>query len=245
MTDIALFEPEDVPDALSGADAAFLADLHDLAAKYGTDVQGVEGLRRVALDVGAKTVFVSVCVEPSPYRSILVSPWTGGGSVTASHKMLMRRTASFVLWDRSIALADVRAGMIALDAEMAAAREPLTGARLRMVSDRGANAKLRVDQIFAERGKAIGSYHGDDPEAFRLQFDRPDDVAVVTAPDGRKMLCHRRDARGFAPGAQEAAILRAIERRGLKTEADLRKLSETQLREMHDEIKADLFGDKD
>jgi hypothetical protein len=244
MNDQHLFEPEDVPAGLAGIDAGLLADLYDLVAKYGVDVAGAEGLRRYGFTL-PKAIHVSVTVQPSRQRNMILSPWAGGARVDASHFFMIKDgVASFVLWDRTYSVADVRAAIAAADAEMDAFRDPLSGARRRIASDAFSKAKLQVDVVFAQRGKAVMPGDGIDIETLRQQFDRPDDVAVVTMPDGRQFLCHRRDERGFDPARKEEAILRMLERHGISTLKELNALPKAELEWLYAELSAELFGDE-
>jgi hypothetical protein len=243
MDDQHLFEPEEIPEGLPGIDAALLANLYDLVAKYGTDAAGVEGLRRLAFS-SPKEIYVSVTVQPSRQRNMIVSPWAGGARADKSHFFMIKDgLASFVMWDRSFSLADVRAAIDIVDADMDATRDPLTGARRRMASDAPSQAALQVDVVFAERGKAVMPSGDTDAEALRQQFDRPDDVAVITLRDGRRLLCHRRDANGLDPSRKEEVILRILGRHGIRTQAELAALSKDDLERLHAEISAELFGD--
>lgn len=244
MNDKHLFEPEEIPQGLAGIDAALLADLYDVVAKYGVDVAGAGGLRRLTFG-SPKEMHVSVTVSPSRQRNILVSTMVGGANVTRSHMFLIRDgLASFVLWDRSYTVADVRAAIAALDADMDPTRDPLSGARRRMATESASSAKLSVDAVFAERGKAVMSSDGIDAEDLRRQFDRPDDLAVVSLPDGTRLLCRRRDAHGFDPVRREAAILRLLARHGIRTREELDGLTKEQLERFHAELTAEIFGDK-
>lgn len=187
---------------------------------------------------------VSVTVQPSRQRNMILSPWAGGARVDASHFFMIRDgVASFVVWDRAYSVADVRLAIAAADADMDATRDPMTGARRRMASDALSKAKLQVDVVFAERGKAVIAGDGIDLETLRQQFDRPDDVAVVTRTDGRRFLCHRRDERGFDPARKEQAILRMLERHGISTIAELNALPKAELARLYAELAADLFGE--
>jgi hypothetical protein len=233
------FTPEDVPAELAGLDAALVADLYDLVAKYGEDVRGVDGLRRLTLP-GPRPIHASVTVHPSPYRHVLLSTMAGAIMAGTAHAMLLKDgKPSALMWDKAFSLADVRAAIAAADTEHADCRDPVTGVRRRVVSDGWAKAKLSVDAVFGTKGKVIlPSGDGMDAETLLAQFDRPDDLAVIDAGEGRRGLCRKVDLSRIA--RREAATAAVLARRGIRSQAQIDRMSHSALRGMLAEIEAEL-----
>lgn len=235
------FAPEDVPAELAGLDAAFVADLYDLVAKYGEDVRGVPGLRRLTLP-GPKPVYASVTVSPSPYRHVLLSAMAGAMMAGNAHAMLLKDgKPSALMWDKSFSLADVRAAVVAADAERPECRDPATGARRRVISDGWSRATLSVDAVFDKKGMVIFP-SGDDADVQMLlaQFDRPDDLTVVDAGEGRKGLCRKADLPRIA--RREVATAAVLARRGIRSSAQIERMSRASLDALLAEIEAELDG---
>lgn len=235
------FAPEDVPAALAGLDAALVADLHDLVAKYGEDVRGVPGLRRLTLS-GPTVIHASVTVSPSPYRHVFLSSLSGAMMAGSAHAMLLKDgKPSALMWDKAFSLADVRAAIAATDAGRPECRDPATGLRRRVISDGWAKPKLSVDAVFDKKGQVIlPSGDGSDVEMLLAQFDRPDDLAVVDAGEGRKGLCRKTDLPRVA--RREAATAAVLARRGIRSQAQIERMSRAALDALLAEIEAELDG---
>lgn len=236
----ARFDPDHPPPGLEGLTPDFIADLHDLAAKYGADVRGVEGLRRIGLPT-PRPCQVTVTVPPSVQRNMTVRPVPADGDPSALCLMLLDDEAnSYVLWDRRCTADDVRKAMAEVDAALAVCRDPATGRRMRVVSDRYAPPPLAVDSVFDRKGKVMSLPEGVDTDAVRQQFDRPDDLAVV--PDaggpGRHGLCRASDFGRIA--RRPAAVARVLARHGLRSRAEFGSLPEDARKRLLEEIEEEL-----
>ncbi len=51
----------------------------------------------------------------------------------------------------------------------------------------------KVDKVFDTRGHILQVGAGHDAETVRRQFDRPDDLAILTGADGSDILCRASD----------------------------------------------------
>lgn len=236
------FAPEDVPAALAGLDAAFVADLYDLVAKYGEDVRGTPGLRRMTLPADPP-IHVSVTVSPSPYRHVMLGTMAGAMMAGDAHAMLLKDgKPSALIWHKSFSLEGVRAAIAAADAARTEFRDPQTGARRRVHRDGFSGARLSVDEVFDAKGKVIMPSGDDgDAEQLRQQFDRPDDLAVVEVGPGNQVLCRKADARRVQ--RRDAATSAVLARRGITSSAQVERMSRASLNALLAEIEAELDGD--
>jgi hypothetical protein len=235
----ALFEPETLPAELAGLTPDMLANLYDAALKFGADLEGADVRRLCAKS--PKEIYVSVVVPPSAGRSMMISCWPGNINVADAHYFVLRDGCrSWVRWHKSFTVDDIVQFLAGVDAEMAAlgAVNPATGVRSRKVSPTHSDWKLRVDEVFAVRGKMVQPVMP--AEMLREQFDRPHDVAVYRHPSGRDLLCRAGDL-SFIRKRMEAlsAVLR---RRGIVGLADVDRLSKEERRAIFAEADA-LVGD--
>lgn len=237
------FDPDDPLPGLEGLSSEFIADLHDLVAKYGADVRGVEGLRRIGLPTPRPSQ-VTVTVPPSAQRNMTVRPVPADEDVSAICIMLLGdETDSYILWDRRCTVADVRDAMARVDAEMAAFRDPATGTRMRIASDTYAPPPLSVDATFDRRGKVMTLPADIDPDVVLHQFDRPDDVAVVpdASGSGRHGLCRKEDLGRVIRRA--GAVARVLARHGMRTRAEFGLLPKDAQQRILAEVEEELDRD--
>jgi hypothetical protein len=238
---IAPFAPEAVPHGLKGLTAELVADLYDCCAKFGKDVVGASGLRRLTLK-DDPPIFISVCVPPSPYRHVMVSAIPGGVPPDA-HAVPLGADGGLnasLRWDRAVAVSAVRRGIAARDARMREAGGfDAAGRRVRVASDDLSADRLPVDRVLAERGKRLAVIGCRDPDAARAMFDRPEDVvAVGMAPEG-VVVCHRRDA--VRADDYERAVRAVLARRGIARHEQVERMSGAELRELMAEIDEELL----
>lgn len=216
-----LFEPESLPPELSGVTARLLADLYDVVAKFGADVNGV-AIRRLCVNA-TKAIYVTVVVPPSPMRSMMISRMPGNINEHDCHRFLLKDgRASWVRWDKLFSIEDINAFIAAVDAEMRAAGCVASdGTRLRRASERFSDWKMPIDRVFVRRGRVIEPGNID-AESLRRQFDRPDDIAVITDAAGRQLLCRAADVGYIELRSQLAKEV--LRRHGVSSPADLQNL---------------------
>lgn len=226
-----------LPPELEGFGPAFYRDLLDLVRCYGTDVRGIEGLRRMHLPTPVPCQ-VSATAPPSKMGNVSVRPVPFDGDLSRLCVLVLDDgVASYVQWDRRITAAQLKAAMAQVDAEMAHCRDAF-GRRQRVPTDRYAPPELSVDKVFGRQkvllvGKADG-------EVLRQQFDRPDDLVVVPDADGKGNpgLCRKRD---LARASREDEVTeRVMAKYGVRDQSDIDGMSRPRLQQMMAEIAAEL-----
>ena len=215
------FNDKDVPNGLNGLTPALLADLHDMATKYG-EIDPIDRLFRFSGEP-TRRFLVTASAKPNNHTMILGQHDDGKirGLITFCRKnnespnaLYYAGELSVAEIDRFIRIADYMAcamGMASIDHS--------TGKRTRLVNRVAfQQAKFIVEEAFAQRGSAMPAL-GQDPEKLRQQFDTPDKVAILKEA-GYTVLCHVRDVeyinkrtaiataimkeRGIAPANSEA-----------------------------------------
>lgn len=225
-----------LPHELEGFSPAFVADLRDMVAKYGAEVRGIEGLRRMNLPTPLACQ-ATVTVPPSRMGNISLRPAPFDGDVSRLCILILDDAArSYVQWDRRVTVAEVKAAMAAVDAEMAHCRDPLTGARRRVVCDTFAPPQLSVDAVFAG-GKVVRLSADVDPSVMRLQFDRPGEVVIERA-DGGAVL--RRMTETELEARRDEVTARVLAKHGVRDDGDVEAMSRDRLQDMLAEIAAEL-----
>lgn len=231
-----------LPSQLAGFGPAFVVDLRDLVACYGAEVRRIEGLRRLNLPTPLPCQ-VTVTVPPSRMGNVSLRPYPFDGDVSRFIILVLDDEArSYVQWDMRVTAAQVRDAMAVVDAEMAHCRDPVTGRRRSVACDTYAPPQLRVDRVFARKDLAFVPKEID-PEAMRLQFDRPDDLAIVPDADGRGTPGLRRVRKAGSDARRDEVTARVLAKYGVRDQADIDGMSRARLQAMLAEIEADLDSD--
>ncbi|HTM68030.1 MAG TPA: hypothetical protein VL426_01920 [Candidatus Binatia bacterium] len=229
-----------LPPELEGFGPAFYRDLRDLAASYGSDVRGIEGLRRIDLPTPLPCQ-VTVTVPPSKMGNLNLRPFPFDGNVSRFITLVLDdEVNSYVQWDMRVTAAQVKEAMAAIDAEMAHCRDPLTGRRRRVASDTYAPPHLQVDRVFGEQGAVMLLPKDVDPEVMRLQFDRPADLMVLPDADGKghRGLCRKSDV--VLRSRYDEVVERVLARYGVHGQAQIDGMSRERLQAMLEEVEREL-----
>lgn len=183
-----LFEPTDpLPEHLSGLNGRTLADLHDLALKFGF---AYEGLNQRYLQIRKPFAFrVSATVPDYTFGQTCLMVGSPSGAIT------ILVPTGFVLWNRSIAVKDVRRAIREEDCRMMRCGfiDPGTGIRTG-IYDPAATGRLAVDDVFADPDTILSPPpSGLAINTFVERFDRPRDLAFVHMACGIR-ICLKSEA---------------------------------------------------
>lgn len=232
----AQFQPVEIPTELEGLDGALLADLHDCVLKFGRE-DHADRVRRGSLREPAE-VHVCVSTEPGNLTILIVGE---GGQTTSAGAHILRipdrgPNPAHVIWDARVRVDDIRAFIAQVDETMRARGlvHPETSERTAVVSDHP-SPKDSVDHVFATPGACVPVLTGGpDAETMRQQFDRPEDVVVMTSSFGVTALHHRRDV----PMVQrrEEIVKRVLARYGLTTAEQIGDLSFQRIEALRAEV---------
>ncbi|MDO8599139.1 MAG: hypothetical protein Q7S02_03440, partial [bacterium] len=229
----ARFQSPEFPPELEGLDGALLADLHDCVSRFGGE-DHTDRVRRASLHEPTE-VHVCVSTVPENRTTMIIGP----GGQTSEGAFMFRLSGSppaMVIWDNRVRVEDIRAFIARMDEIMAKRGfvDPETGARTKVVSDHP-TPKGSVDRVFAIPGTCMPVLPGGpDAETMRQEFDRPDDIAIVTDPFGGQALYHQRDVPSIQ--RRHAVATRVLARHGLATANQIGGVSWERVLQLREEI---------
>lgn len=239
----AQFQPDEIPTELEGLDGALLADLHDCVSKFGRE-DHADRVRRYSLREPVE-VHVSVSTVAENRTMFIIG---AGGQTTSAGAHILRLLRSEpnpapVIWDARVRVDDIRAFIAQIDEIMRARGlvHPETGARTAVVSDHP-SPKDSVDRVFAKPGACVPVLSGGpDAETMRQQFDRPDEVVIITNSFGVTALHHQRDV----PMVQrrEEIVKRILARHGIATAEQIGNLSFQRIEALRVEIDREISAE--
>lgn len=227
-----------LPPELEGFGPAFFNDLRDLISCYGADVRGVEGIRRIELPTDPPCQ-ATTTVPPSDKANLSVRTRPTDPGAYVILVLQDHPAVPYVQWDRRVTAAEVRAAMAKVDADMAHTRDPLSGRRRRVPSDRYATPQLRVDDTF-KPGTVMVLGEKIDPEMMRLQYDRPDDLVVLANADGKGHHGLRLKRDVVQALREDEVTERVLAKYGVKGQEQIDAMSHARLAAMLAEIEEEL-----
>lgn len=232
------FTPQELPEELQRVDAALLAELYDLARKFGQE-DAIGKVIRIKEEPPNTAKEIAVCVAADPENSTMLLFGPGG----AMHQgaFTIELPSGLVIWDKRLSIADLRQFIDAIDnfASNDGWVDKDTGERIRIPVPPSEPAPLEVDVVFAKPGTTMPVFTGGpDAETLRLQFDRPEEVAIITDPLGGSILCHKRDLPYLRE--RQRVALKVLGRHNLKLPDDIGELSLEKVIQLRKEIEKEL-----
>lgn len=238
------FEPKNPPECLKELSAEILADLHDLASKYG-DLNSERDMRLLSSEA-PRPFYVTAVVKPGNFN-MLVSSMPGFSTIRAENArsfLLSDPLPSAVIWDITVTAEDAREFIAGMDAHLReiGAIDPETGERLAIEKDDSypVDRKIRVSDIFTGSGVVVQVPEMTNPEEFRRRFDRPEELHLVAIGKGGYGFVHKKD-RKFVKMAD--AIRKVADRWGLKDPDKIMRLPRGRLNQFMAEVTAELYSE--
>lgn len=193
MVDRKFFERQEhaLSDAVSGVDAALLADLYECASAFGTP--DPTGQWRVLSRVAEPRLYLSACTVPGVLHMKITRDKyrLPTGTQNVQTIVLSDPMPSGVVWDRTVAAWEVKALIADIDRAMAESGmfDPATGVRTTVVR-RGPLPLFPVGEVFQNRDSVFAIQKGADPEKVIRMFDQPDELRTVFGNNGMTLVCH-------------------------------------------------------
>lgn len=182
---------EPAPEELADATPEMLADLHDLAKKFGKKDE-YEHVCRFIMRC-PKEISITVSIRPNNYSIVIIGP---GGQTNSGANIIPLTSGYIVIWDRRVAVVDMEVLISEADkdAQEKGLIDEATGKRLPLLLRTTKPSKMSVEQIFRERGSVMPVLPGQNAEEMRQAFDQPEEVAITSVAFGAgQCLCHVRD----------------------------------------------------
>lgn len=238
------FEPKNPPECLKELSAEILADLHDLASKYG-DLNSERNMRLLSSET-PRPFYVTAVVKPGNLN-MLVSSMSGFSTIRAEHArsfLLSDPLPSAVIWDITVTAEDAREFIAGMDAHLReiGAIDPETGERLAVEKDDSypVNRVIRISDIFTGSGVVVQVPEMTNPEEFRRRFDRPEELHLVVTGIAKYGFVHKKD-RKFVKMAD--AIRKVVDRWGISDPGTVTKLPKGQLDKFMAEVADELYSE--
>lgn len=167
-----------------------VADLHDCVFKFGIDDFDRRG-RRVWLSEPTE-----IAVSVSPDVTIFTTFVFGaGGHMSEGAYSACFTAGGILMWDKRVTANDIKLFIAKIDAIFLERGwiDHTNGARVRREAlVQTEPTRPSADRIFKDPGVPLLVPPGKNAQAMRLEFEDPEQVAVVTTPFGQ-VLCHARD----------------------------------------------------
>lgn len=238
------FEPKNPPECLKELSAEILADLHDLASKYG-DLNSERNMRLLSSEA-PRPFYVTAVLKPGNLN-MLVSSLPGFSTIRAENArsfLLSDPLPSAVIWDITVTAEDAREFITGMDAHLRemGAIDPETGERLAVEKDDSypADRTIRVSDIFTGSGVVVQVPEMTNPEEFRHRFDRPEELHLVAIGKGGYGFVHKKDQK-FVSAAN--AMRKVADRWGISDPEAVTKFSKGQLNRFMVEVAAELYSE--
>lgn len=181
-------------DFPEGVTPEFLADLYDLLMKFGGE-DSDKPLRRLSVTTPRE---IHCCVVTEERINVLVSSIPGGLRGTGAAAIILSDPLnSYIAWDTAVSLDEVKRLIADVDEEMrhvVGAFDPVTGERNRCPRAFTVSTKLRVDDLFDERGKMHVVPELATPQEALESFDKPEALTILERDDGVAVICRVEDA---------------------------------------------------
>ena len=198
----------------------FLANLNDLARKFGTPFS--DGICMLSTDF-PKKISVQVAEDSQNPTTLIV----GEGNVASAGSFVISLQGALVLWDKRVSKADLETMIGYADSQARKAGLMDAGgerpALSKLVPRR--SPEYAVDEIFSNPGMVMAVLPGGpDAQTLLSMFDRPEELAIITEPlSNSESICRKQDLPLIEK--RRRVVMEILSKHGIKILADVAGLS--------------------
>ncbi|MBP7134386.1 hypothetical protein KBA73_04175 [Patescibacteria group bacterium] len=178
-----------IPSEIGGVTAALLADLYDLVCKYGAR-DSEEHVIQLMISRPVR-ITVTLSSRPEMYRMLIIQDGVTGREGVHALEIRGAGTGDMILWDKRIEVRHLRYFIDLCDRQAAEVGlfDFERGERI-LRPHREERSRMSVEAVFSHPGAVMPVFPGQDAEALRQGFDRPECVVILEHPLQGKFLCH-------------------------------------------------------